>query len=360
MADVAVATGEMSELAAALSFAADSLGDLLGTIGNIAARFAMGSGFSLAAEMLDKLAFRHENPLDPANYSAEDVANIIFGGMLNAGLGVAADNVEPISQFMGAHPVLGFTAYGAATGFIGGTVTQFAIEGKKLDAGTIEDIGVGTVLSGVGGAAAGQASGLIGRASGRIAGTDDGPAVTGPANWATAPSGGQPPGRRIEYSVRAELRFADGTMARSEAPVRLVSGPSLYRAVEGTQHRPRFRRCDLELIAPVMRARSGETVRGTLRVVPHRPVHARAIALLVARRQSVPRRRYWMSGQGLARDVVLGGAQEFPFEVQLGCDVPTMITPHLSVHWYLRAVVRYGQFARDSGEWELNVYTGPP
>jgi hypothetical protein len=191
-----------------------------------------------------------------------------------------------------------------------------------------------------------------------------------PTDWVTAPSGGQPPGRRIEFAVHAELSFTDGTTARSEAPVRLVSGPSLYRAVEGTQHRLRFRRCDLELIAPVMRARPGETVRGTLRVVPrsagpssagpHRPVRARAVALLVARRQSVPRRRYWTSGQGLARDVVLDGAQEFPFEVQLGCDVPTMITPHLSVRWYLRAVVRYGQFARDSGEWELNVYTGPP
>ena len=181
-----------------------------------------------------------------------------------------------------------------------------------------------------------------------------------PADWATAPSGGQPPGRRIEYSVRAELRFADGRVVRSEAPVRLVSGPSLYQAAEGTQHRPRFRRCDLELIAPVMRARPGETVRGTLRVVPHRPVPARAVALLVARRQSVPRRRSSLSGQGLARDVILGGPQEFPFEVQLPRDVPTMITPQLSVRWYLRAVVRYGQFARDSCEWELNVYTGPP
>ena len=180
MADVAVATGEMSELAAALSFAVDALGDLLATIGDIATRFAMGSGFSLVAEMLDKLVFRHENPLDPANYSAEDVSNIILGGMLNAGLGVAADSSEPVSQFMGAHPVAGFAAYGSATGFLGGAITQFAIEGKKLDAGTIEDIGVGTVLSGIGGAAAGQVSGLIARTGGG-AGTDDGSAVTVPA-----------------------------------------------------------------------------------------------------------------------------------------------------------------------------------
>jgi WXG100 family type VII secretion target len=181
MADVAVATGEMSELAAALSFVADAFGDLLGTIGDIATRFAMGSGFSLVAEMLDKLVFLHENPLDPANYSAEDVANIILGGMLNAGMGVAADSSEPVSQFMGAHPVAGFAAYGAATGFVGGAVTQFAIEGKPLDAGTIEDIGVGTVLSGIGGAAAGKVSELIGGTSGGSAGTGDGPPVTVPA-----------------------------------------------------------------------------------------------------------------------------------------------------------------------------------
>jgi hypothetical protein len=180
-------------------------------------------------------------------------------------------------------------------------------------------------------------------------------------NWATAPSGGLPPGPRIEYSVRAELGLADGRTVRGEAPVRLLSGPSLYQTLEGKAHWRRLpRRGDLELVMPVMRARPGETLRGTLRVVPHQPMRARSVSMLLGRRQSVPRRWRRMWRQNLAKDADLAGPREFPFEVQLPRDVPTMITPYLSVRWYLQAVVRYGLVAADRCEWQLNVYTGPP
>jgi len=37
-----------------------------------------------------------------------------------------------------------------------------------------------------------------------------------------------------------------------------------------------------------------------------------------------------------------------------------MITPYLSVHWYLRAMVRYGFSAPDMLDTEVNVYSQPP
>jgi len=180
-------------------------------------------------------------------------------------------------------------------------------------------------------------------------------------NWAQAPSGGRPTGARIEYQVRAELRLADGRTARCAAPVRLVSGPSLYQQVEGTQRRRRCRRCELELVAPVLRARPGGTVRGTLRITAHRPARVLSVNLHVVSQQPARSKPSEFWGGHLAGTFALGGPRDFPFEVRLRREIPpTMITPDLSVRWYLRAVVRYGLLARDSCDWELNVYTGPP
>jgi hypothetical protein len=178
-------------------------------------------------------------------------------------------------------------------------------------------------------------------------------------NWAQAPSGGRPPGRRIEYAVRAEVKLASGGTVRAETPVRLVSGPALYQKIEGTQRSRHFRRCDIELIAPALHARPGQTLRGTVRVTPHRPMRARSVAAFLIRRQSVPRTRRIMRAGSLARGIQLTGPQEFPFDIPVPDEAPTMITPYLSVHWYVQAVVRYGLFAADRCDWEFNVYTGP-
>ena len=177
-------------------------------------------------------------------------------------------------------------------------------------------------------------------------------------NWAQAPSGGQPPGRRIEYAVRAQVTLASGRTVRSEAPVVLVSGPGLYREIEGGHPARRARRCDIELIAPALRARPGETLRGTVRVVPHRPVRA-SVKLFAVRTQTVPPRELQMWGRVLGRLAEQAGPQEFPFEARVPAGVPTMITPYLSVHWYLRVVVRYGVLSADRLDTEINVYTKP-
>jgi hypothetical protein len=177
-------------------------------------------------------------------------------------------------------------------------------------------------------------------------------------NWAQAPSGGQPPGRRIEYAVRAEVTLASGRTVRSEKPVALVSGPGLYREIEGGHPARRARRCDIELIAPALRARPGEILRGTVRVVPRRPMRA-SVKLFVVRTQTVSPRELQMWGRILGKLAGPGGPQEFPFEARVPPEPPTMITQYLSVRWYLRAAVRYGLPAPDLLDTEINVYTAP-
>jgi hypothetical protein len=197
------------------------------------------------------------------------------------------------------------------------------------------------------------------------------------ANWASAPSGGRAPGRRIEYRVRGVISFADGSMVCREAPVRLLSGRSLNQSVEGTARAYRTRNCDLSLELPVLHARPGETLRGVLRVRPRRPVRVRRVLVYLLRVEGGPRLavRYAVYRRNiqspimdllrarsvtLARRVELTAPREFPFTVRLPEEaVPTLLTPYLSVRWYVRARVWYGlRGGNDMYDLELNVYTG--
>jgi hypothetical protein len=180
-------------------------------------------------------------------------------------------------------------------------------------------------------------------------------------NWADAPSGGRAPGPRIEYWVRAELGLANGRTVRREARVHLVSGRSLYQELEGTvRPHPTFR-CDLELVVPVLHARPGETLSGVLRVRPRESVRVQRVFAYPLRIASVPHFlpapvRY----KPLATDLELTEPREFPFEVQVPDQAcPTLITPHLSVHWYMHGGVRYGSVEGDMYDREVNVYTKP-
>jgi hypothetical protein len=180
-------------------------------------------------------------------------------------------------------------------------------------------------------------------------------------NWASAPTGGAAPGRRIEYSVCAEIVLTNGSKVRSEARVLLVSGPSLYQQVEGTTRVHRSRWCELELILPALRARPGETLAGTLRVLPRQPVQARSVSLFLIQRQSVPSRLHFFGSPGLARDVEITELSEYHFAVQIPANsCPTLITPYLWVRWYVHAAVRYGRLRADKRDREINVYTRSP
>lgn len=177
-------------------------------------------------------------------------------------------------------------------------------------------------------------------------------------NWAQAPSGGQPPGRRIEYAVRAEVKLASGRTVRADTPVLLMSRPDLYQAVEGVHRSRRSRQCDISLVGGPWRARPGETVSGKVVVAPHRSMRVRLVVLQVIRTQTVPKHARVMWGRTLAQDIQLGSTQEFAFQAPVPREAPTLITPYLAVHWHLRAVVRYGLLAADRLDTEINVYTG--
>lgn len=162
-----------SELAAAAEVAADAeegmsllaaLGEVLSdgsavldniieALTRVAARFVMGATFSFASEALTKW----KEGLDPwnmANYSAEDIGNILLGGALTAAMGEVPSKIPALASFLKNSPVLGALTYGAAGGALGSAISQKVIEGQPIDWNKVElsaliSGGTGAIMGGV-------------------------------------------------------------------------------------------------------------------------------------------------------------------------------------------------------------------
>lgn len=206
-ADVIATTDEaVSEGASFFSrFLAD---DPMSRFQMVAGRFAMGSGISLAQEMGTKFFLQHENPFDLANYSAEDISNVLLGGDLTAGLGMVGFDASTaaagtklsglsdlltgsvrndLGEITGKSALkagLGNAAYGAAGGVLGSSISQFGLNGKPLDLSTLETVGLsGLISGGTGGVMGAGFTALKGGGDGLTSpdGADGGPAAIAPS-----------------------------------------------------------------------------------------------------------------------------------------------------------------------------------
>lgn len=127
MADVAVATGMMSELDAVLADAAAMVNGLLPAFAKVAAMFAMGAGWDVATIMSTRLA-EGLNPFDPANYSASDVSNVLLSGDLALIWGFTG-KIPMLKNFLKGSPILGKAAYSFTSSVTGGPFWQILIMG---------------------------------------------------------------------------------------------------------------------------------------------------------------------------------------------------------------------------------------
>ncbi len=142
----------MSELAAAAEVAADAeegmsllaaLGEVLSdgsavldniieALTRVAARFIMGATFSFASEAFTKWK-EGLDPWNPANYNADDIGNILLGGMLTAAMGEIPSKIPALASFLKNSPVIGSAMYGALGGTLGSAISQKVIEGQPID-----------------------------------------------------------------------------------------------------------------------------------------------------------------------------------------------------------------------------------
>jgi LysM repeat protein len=117
----------------------------------------------------------HENPFDPANYSADDVLNIILSGLTTMGLGTLGAEVGPLSKFLSAHPIAGPAGYNAAGAALFGVIYQYWVLGKPVDRSTLETIAESSGISlgtGAGIGALGTVGGPVGRVLGSSPATE--------------------------------------------------------------------------------------------------------------------------------------------------------------------------------------------
>jgi uncharacterized protein YukE len=163
-ADSAEGISLMTALGEVLSDGSAVLDAIIEALTRVAARFVMGAVFSWASEAFTK-KLQGLDPFDVANYSAEDVGNILLGGALTAVMGEAGSKIGPLNNFLTKNPIPGALTYGALGGALGSSISQKVIEGQAIDwTKVLESAGVsgGTgALMGAGAMGAGKLWGVI-------------------------------------------------------------------------------------------------------------------------------------------------------------------------------------------------------
>lgn len=151
-ADIAVAAGVMTEVEGLIANSLLVLGEVMDAATTVASQFMLGAVADALSIMMGK-AQDGENPLAIANYTADDVSNILLGGLVSGTLGAAFNGIKPLAAFQAAHPILSSAVWNAAAGFTWGVPWQFWITGQPFDLHTWELIGESTGISFVSGAA---------------------------------------------------------------------------------------------------------------------------------------------------------------------------------------------------------------
>jgi hypothetical protein len=213
-------------------------------------------------------------------------------------------------------------------------------------------------------------------------------------NWARAPSG-MLGALGVGYRLRAELVLDDGGTVACEAPIRILSRRSLNQDVEGAPLA--YRRYDAEawrydpvryegnwdlaLRLSALHARPDETLRGVLRVSPHRAMRARRVlvSLHVVEALAGSAVPSVMSDGEYCRDVEspttrgrrvrpvrlaawtrVAGPRDYPFTIRLPADAcPTIRTRYLAVRWYLRGWVQERSSQWQVCDTEINIFNDP-
>lgn len=243
--DTAEATSLMEFLDELLDAATTVLQGLMNALIRISARFVMGMALSWVSEAGTKL-LEHENPLDPANYSAADFANLFLGGILTAGLGEIGAKVLFLRAFLTGRPIAGAAAYGALGGAMGSYFSQTAIEGRPANMTTLAESAAISAISGGALGAGNVGYGKIAQALGSPPSADpQQPGITGITGGDVLrgsigiPSGGiiyflNYPKAPAQPSLQApQGRFADPAAAPTPTAVAVTPGGNLWQLTGG-------------------------------------------------------------------------------------------------------------------------------
>ncbi len=150
--DIAVAAGVMTEVEGLIANTLLVLGEAMDAATTVASQFMLGAVADTLSIVMGK-AQDGENPFSITNYTADDVSNILLGGLVSGALGAAFNGIKPLAAFQAAHPILSSAVWNASAGFTWGVPWQFWITGQPFDLHTWELLAESTGISFVSGAA---------------------------------------------------------------------------------------------------------------------------------------------------------------------------------------------------------------
>jgi len=154
--DIAVAAGVMTEVDGFIANSVALLSDVTAALAKVAAQFMLGVISDGLAIMAFK-PFEGENPFSLSSYDANDVSNVLLGGLVSGALGVVVNGVTPVSEFMQAHPVAGAALWNATSAFSWGVPWEFWVLGQPFDLHTWQILGESTGISFVSASVLGKA-----------------------------------------------------------------------------------------------------------------------------------------------------------------------------------------------------------
>jgi uncharacterized protein YukE len=129
--EIAVAVEVMTALEGIVANGMLVLGEVTEAVITVASQFVLGVLSDGAAIVIEKVK-DGLNPWTMTSWTADDISNVLLGGVVSGGLGAAFNGIPALSAFQASHPLVSAGAWGATGAFTWAVPWEFWIQGKSL------------------------------------------------------------------------------------------------------------------------------------------------------------------------------------------------------------------------------------
>ena len=129
--EIAVSLEVMSALEGIVANSMLLLGEVIEAVITVASQFVLGVLSDGAAIVIEKTK-DGLNPWTMTSWTADDISNVLLGGVTSGGLGAAFNKIPALSAFQTSRPLLSAAVWGASGAFGWAVPWEFWIQGKPL------------------------------------------------------------------------------------------------------------------------------------------------------------------------------------------------------------------------------------
>lgn len=148
VADVAEAVAAAAVTEEVIDYQAFYIAGTVRGMASVATQFTLGVLSDAGGLVMEKGWKDHLNPFDIKNWTADDISNVLLGGVTSLGLGVAFNDMAKLNAFQEAHPIWSAGIWGGVGTFSWSVPWEFWVQGQSpFDLKTWGDIMASTVTS---------------------------------------------------------------------------------------------------------------------------------------------------------------------------------------------------------------------